>query len=58
MGNSRSSEKEFYGDTSLPQEIRKISNNLTLHLVKVEQNPKIIERSKQQRSERKLSNRY
>ena len=33
MGCSKSSSKrEVYSNTSLPQEIRKISNNLTLHL--------------------------
>ena len=33
MGHSKgSSKREVYSDTSLPQETRKISNNLTLHL--------------------------
>ena len=33
MGRSKSSSKrEVYSNTSLPQETRKISNNLTLHL--------------------------
>ena len=33
LGHSKSSSKrEVYRDTSLPQETRKISNNLTLHL--------------------------
>ena len=30
------SKREVYSDTSLPQEIRKISNNLTLHLKQLE----------------------
>ena len=37
MGCSKSSSKrEFYSNTSLPQETRKISNNLTLHLKQLE----------------------
>ena len=45
-----SSKKEIFGDTSLPQEIRKISNkNITLHLKEIEenkQNPKLAEGKK------------
>ena len=38
MGCSKtSSKKEVYSYTSLPQETRKISNNLTLHLKELEQ---------------------
>ena len=37
MGCSKSSsKKQVYSNTSLPQETRKISNNLTLHLKEVE----------------------
>ena len=37
MGHSKSSSKrEVYSYTSLPQETRKISNNLTLHLKELE----------------------
>ena len=37
MGCSKSSSKrEVYSNTSLPQETRKISNNLTLHLKELE----------------------
>ena len=37
MGCSKSSSKrEFYSNTSLPQETRKISNNLTLQLQELE----------------------
>ena len=37
MGYSKSSsKKEVYSNTSLPQETRKISNNLTLHLKELE----------------------
>ena len=37
MGYSRSSSKrEVHGDTSLPKEIRKVSNNLTLHKKQLE----------------------
>ena len=46
MGCSKSSSKrEVYSNTILPQERRKISNNLTLHLKPLEkeeqQNPKV-----------------
>ena len=49
MGNSKSSPKrEVYSNTSLPQETRKISNNLTLHLKELEKEeqtkPKAIRR--------------
>ena len=37
MGGSKSSSKtEVYSNTNLPQETRKISNNLTLHLKELE----------------------
>ena len=37
MGQSKSnSNREVYSNTSLPQETRKISNNLTLHLKELE----------------------
>ena len=37
MGHSKSSSKrEIYSNTNLPQETRKISNNLTLHLKQLE----------------------
>ena len=37
MGHSKSSSKrEVYSDTSSPLEIRKFSNNLTLHLTELE----------------------
>lgn len=32
MGCSKSSKKDVYSDTSLLEQTRKISNNLTLHL--------------------------
>ena len=38
MGCSKSSTtREFYSNTGLPQETRKISNNLTLHLKELEE---------------------
>ena len=43
------SKKKVYSDTSLPQETRKISNNLILHLKQLEkekQNPKLVKRKK------------
>ena len=51
MGCSKSSSKrEDYSNTSLPQEARKVSNNLTLHLREVEKEeqrkPKVRRRGK------------
>ena len=57
MGHSKSSSKgEIYSNTSLPQEIRKISNNLTVHLLyelekEEETKPKVSRRK--ERSEQK-----
>ena len=42
MGRSKSSSKrEVYSDTSLPQETRKISNNITLYLKELEKEKQI-----------------
>ena len=57
MGYSKSSSKrEVYSDTSLPQKTREISNNQsTLYLKrqkkKTIQNPKLVERKKEERAE-------
>ena len=45
--SNSTSKKEVYSDTSLPQETRKISNNLTLHLKELEKEqtkPKVTRR--------------
>ena len=41
-----SSKRKVYGSTVLPQETRKISNNLTLHL-------KLLEKEEQQQQQKK-----
>ena len=49
MGHSKSSsKKELYSHTNLPQETRKISNNLPLHLKELEKKkkPKLVEGKK------------
>ena len=49
MGHSKcSSKREVYSDTGLPQETRKISNNINLHLKELEEEltkPKLSERN-------------
>ena len=48
--NKSSGKREVYSNTSLPQEIREISNNLTLHLKQLEKEepktPKLLEGKK------------
>ena len=48
--NKRSSKREVYSNTILPQETRKISNNLRLHLKPLEKEeqtkPKVVEGKK------------
>ena len=57
MESSKSrSKKEVYSNIILPQEIRKISNNLNLHPKQSEKEqtePKVSSRKKSQRSEQK-----
>ena len=57
MGFSKSSAKrESHSNTSLPQETREISNNLTLHLKqleKEEKNTKLVKGKKSEKSEQK-----
>ena len=51
-----SSKREVHSDMGLPQEIRKISNNLTYHLKELEKEqtkPKVSRRKEIKRSERK-----
>ena len=43
----RSSKREAHSDTALPQDTRKISNNLTLHLKELEQTKPKVSRRKE-----------
>lgn len=50
LGSSKScSKRKFYSNTNLPQEIRKIFNNLTLDLKKVEETKPEVSRRKEMR---------